>query len=66
MATKDNGLTLELPGIARRRGRPSTGKAKTGAQRTREYRARLRADHEQQRSEFPSHVTKNKQWDEQA
>jgi hypothetical protein len=40
MARKDNGLTLELPGITKRRGRPSTGKAKTGAQRQAAYRAK--------------------------
>lgn len=62
MARKDNGQTLELPGIARRRGRPSTGKAKTGKQRTAEYRARLRAEHAEQQAEFPSRVTKIQEW----
>lgn len=33
-------LTRELPGIAPRRGRPVTGKAKTDAQRMVEYRKR--------------------------
>ncbi|WP_416242521.1 hypothetical protein ACLSSQ_09165 [Azospira sp. APE16] len=40
MARKDNGLTLELPGIPRRPGRPPTGKALSGAERQRRYRAR--------------------------
>jgi len=31
---------MELPGIAKRPGRPRTGKAKTGAQRMKAYRAR--------------------------
>jgi len=42
MARRDN-LTMELPGIKKRPGRPATGKAKTGAQRMREYRARVLA-----------------------
>jgi hypothetical protein len=42
MARKDD-LTLDLPGIARRVGRPCTGKAKTGAQRQAAYMARKRA-----------------------
>lgn len=65
MARKDNGLTLELPGIARRRGRPSTGKALSGAQRQKAYRARLRAEYldAKRHPEFPSPVTKNQEWD---
>ena len=65
MARKDNGLTLELPGIARRRGRPCTGNALTGAQRQKAYRARLRAEYleAQRHPEFPSRVTKNQEWD---
>lgn len=39
MARRDD-LTLDLPGVARRRGRPATGKAKTGAQRQKAYRQR--------------------------
>lgn len=39
MARRDN-LTLELPRIPRRRGRPSTGKAMTGAERSRRFRKR--------------------------
>lgn len=46
--------TMTLPGVARRPGRPATGKAKTAAQRMREYRQR-RHD---QANEFPSRVTK--------
>lgn len=33
-------LTSELPGVPRRPGRPPTGKAKSGASRMAEYRAR--------------------------
>jgi len=33
-------MTMELPGVSRRRGRPATGKAKTGAQRQRAFRNR--------------------------
>lgn len=53
--------TMALPGIPARRGRPSTGKAKTGAQRQKDYRARLRAAYKESREypEFPSRVTKN-------
>lgn len=39
MARTDN-LTLELPGVKRPPGRPSSGKAKTGAQRQKAYRQR--------------------------
>lgn len=39
MVRKDD-LTMELPGIARRVGRPCTGNAKSGAQRQKEYRQR--------------------------
>lgn len=42
MARKDD-VTAELPGVPKRRGRPSTGKAMTGAERMAEYRARLAA-----------------------
>ena len=41
MARKDD-VTLELPGIARRRGRPATGKALSGKQRQASYREKLR------------------------
>lgn len=37
-------LTAELPGVPRRRGRPPTGKAKDGAARQAEYRARKQAE----------------------
>lgn len=40
MARKDDGHTLELPGVPKRRGRPPTGKAKSNAQRQAAYRAR--------------------------
>lgn len=40
MARRDS-QTMELPGVLKRRGRPSAGKAKTAAQRMREYRQRL-------------------------
>jgi len=33
-------LTMELPGIKRRSGRPCSGKAKSNAERQREYRQR--------------------------
>lgn len=36
-------VTMELPGVAKRRGRPATGKAATGANRMAAYRARLAA-----------------------
>lgn len=39
---KDN-LTAELPGVPKRPGRPSSGKAKSAAERKREQRARLAA-----------------------
>jgi len=42
MARRD-AQTMELPGIPKRRGRPATGKAKTAAQRMREYRRRKAA-----------------------
>lgn len=45
--------TLTLPGITRPVGRLRTGKAKSSAERMRDYRERR----EQQASEFPSHVT---------
>lgn len=35
-------ITAELPGVPKRPGRPPTGKALSGADRQREYRARLR------------------------
>jgi len=35
-------VTLELPGVARRPGRPPTGEALTGAERQRAFRARQR------------------------
>jgi hypothetical protein len=57
MARIKNGAieaTMTLPGVARRRGRPATGKAKTAAQRMREYRQRR----QDQSNEFPSRVTK--------
>lgn len=38
---KGDHATMELPGIKKRPGRLVTGKAKTGAQRTRAYRRRL-------------------------
>jgi phage-related tail fiber protein len=36
-------VTLELPGVPKRRGRPPTGKAQSGASRMAAYRARLAA-----------------------
>lgn len=45
--------TMTLPGVARRPGRLATGKAKSPAQRMREYRERRR----DQANEFPSRVT---------
>jgi hypothetical protein len=45
--------TLTLPGVTRPVGRPRTGKAKTSAQRMREYRQRRK----EQAEEFPSRVT---------
>lgn len=39
MARRDS-LTMELPGLKRRVGRPATGKAKTNAQRQAAHRAR--------------------------
>lgn len=42
MARRDD-LTLDLPGVARRRGRPASGKAQTSAQRQAAYRKRLQA-----------------------
>lgn len=33
-------MTMELSGVSRRRGRPSSGKAKSGAQRQRDFRNR--------------------------
>lgn len=42
MARRDE-LTLDLPGVARRRGRPASGKAQTPAQRQAAYRKRLQA-----------------------
>lgn len=63
-ATAD-AYTLGLPGIPARRGRPPTGKAQSGADRQRAYRARLRAEYREakQHPEFPSPVTKTKDWD---
>lgn len=46
--------TMTLPGVARRPGRPVTGKAKTAAERMRAYRQRRL----EQANEFPSRVTK--------
>jgi len=40
MARKDNGLTMELPGVPKRRGRPSTGKAMSNAERQKAFRQR--------------------------
>lgn len=37
-------LTVELPGVPKRRGRPPTGKAKSSAQRQADRRARLAAE----------------------
>jgi hypothetical protein len=37
-------VTLELPGVVKRRGRPSTGKAMTPAERKAASRARLAAE----------------------
>ena len=42
MARKDD-VTAELPGVAKRPGRPPTGKALSGAERMAAYRARLLA-----------------------
>jgi len=42
MARRDT-LTMELPGVPKRRGRPATGKAKTGAQRQAAYRQRQKS-----------------------
>lgn len=41
MARRDS-LTMELPGLKRRVGRPATGKAKSNAQRQAAYRTRQR------------------------
>ena len=54
MARRDD-LTMELPGVVRRRGRPATGKAKSGAERTRKWRAGKTYAKD---AEFASHVTK--------
>lgn len=43
MARRDS-LTMELPGLKRRVGRPATGKAKTGAQRQAAYLKRKKAE----------------------
>lgn len=42
MARKDD-VTTELPGVPKRPGRPSTGKAKSGAERMAAYRAKQAA-----------------------
>lgn len=58
MARVKNGAidaTMTLPGVARRRGRPATGKAKSSAERMREYCQRR----QDQANEFPSRVTEN-------
>lgn len=47
MARKDD-VTLELPGVSKRPGRPSSGRALSGAERQREYRERLRAEGREQ------------------
>lgn len=39
---KRDKVTATLPGVAAKRGRPATGKAKSAADRQREYRERLR------------------------
>lgn len=73
MASKRKGgdaLTLDLPGIPKRRGRPGTGKAKSQAQRCREYRARLRQKREEglaarqaRLNEFPATSANDAKWD---
>ncbi|WP_375591969.1 hypothetical protein [Chitiniphilus eburneus] len=40
---KDDASTMELPGVARPRGRPRTGKALSRAQIQRNYRLRQKA-----------------------
>lgn len=41
--TRKDDVTMELPGVVKRRGRPPTGKASSGASRMAAYRARLAA-----------------------
>lgn len=41
--TRKDDVTMELPGVAKRRGRPPSGKAASGASRMAAYRARLAA-----------------------
>lgn len=40
--TRKDDVTQELPGVPRRRGRPPTGTAKSGASRQAAYRQRLK------------------------
>lgn len=56
MARRDN-VTMELPGIARRRGRPATGKAKPASVRQAAYRRR-RQEEKADPAEFVLLVTK--------
>lgn len=41
---KNDALTGQLPGVPAKRGRPPTGKAKSSAQRVRDYRERKRLE----------------------
>lgn len=43
----DSELSLHLETVTKKRGRPSTGKAKSGADRVREHRARKKAGSDQ-------------------
>lgn len=43
----DHELSLQLERVTKKRGRPSTGQAKSGAERAREHRARKRAEEAQ-------------------
>jgi len=53
MARKDD-VTMELPGVGKRRGRPPTGNASTPAERMRALRAKAKAEGREQVSFFLS------------
>jgi hypothetical protein len=53
--SKNDKRTSDLPGMPKKRGRPSTGKAKTPAQRVAEHRARQAAN---QPAVVPLHIDK--------
>lgn len=53
MARKDD-VTMELPGVAKRQGRPATGNAMTPAQRMKAMRDRKKAEGREQVSFFLS------------